>query len=53
VEEILETNHRAEVQWLKEKLSDGMKIKNNNGRYVTSDLEVLRKRMEKKSLSLL
>ena len=47
VEKILKDNHRQEIHDLKNQLSEGLKIKNENGRYVTSDLEVLRQRMEK------
>lgn len=45
VETILKTNHTQEINWLKNLLSTGVRIKNDKNRYVTSNLEELKKRM--------
>ena len=46
VERILKENHTQEVNNLRAKLDAGLRIKNDKNRFVTTDLEVLRKRME-------
>lgn len=45
VERILLENDQQELRWLKNLLANGTRIKNENNRYVTSDLEALRKRI--------
>lgn len=49
VERILKSDHRQEINNLKDLLNTGLRIKNDNNRHVTSDLEVLRRRMKERA----
>lgn len=45
VERILLENHFVEVRQLEYKLEHGLRIKNEAGRYIKTDLEAIKKRL--------
>lgn len=45
VERILRDNHFVEVRQLEYRLERGLRIKGENGRYIKTDLEAIKKKM--------